>query len=425
MTYGETADGLRTALAALMGQHRVLYRLAPELETSSAGYVAGALQAYRRSALIWCREALMATAPAGDVAVRYHPDPLQMRHRLDFELESMEMTPPLSSLLDTRHHSQLLSTWQDLARAAASGELDFDHGVGRGSLTPQQCSLVLKDVGDIAQSIAVLDARYANVAGWTRLRQGKRLREAGAWLSETSQLLGLDDTVRQHGWRPRLERLENSDLQGVDAAIQSQHNLLIELGRVPNALNLRRVLHSQASASAEAAHLASVVAPSLAVTFTDRTHYYRDLLRASRNLGGLLGGGGQAALDSRLVSVHLERTTPGALDAVNLHRLSQLFEATDARLRTVAASGFAERLYFEAVHHPDLGEGLEVTDRLVSTRWQPVPSPDRATLLIAMQARKPTLASSTHPAPDETRETARSHERPTTRRHRPRPDRDR
>jgi hypothetical protein len=66
--YGETGDLMRTELAVLLRQHRILHRLggyagasADEMpEREAAGMV---IQQYRQTILSWCAEAVMAAKP--------------------------------------------------------------------------------------------------------------------------------------------------------------------------------------------------------------------------------------------------------------------------------------------------------------------------------------------------------------------------
>ena len=74
--------------------------------------------------------------------------------------------------------------------------------------------------------------------------------------------------------------------------LQAQHNMLVHLGKPPNALNLRRILDGQRIVSHEAARRAPEVAPELIEKWLQREQTYQALVDETRNLGGLVGDGG-------------------------------------------------------------------------------------------------------------------------------------
>jgi hypothetical protein len=96
-----------------------------------------------------------------------------------------------------------------------------------------------------------------------RLKEPTRLGRAA---EETSFLVvhdGRDLSVDVRGWRPAAGVIEGPALPGLAGAVQAQHNLLATLGRCPNVMNLRRLLHSQAGVSHKAAKHAATIAPDL------------------------------------------------------------------------------------------------------------------------------------------------------------------
>ena len=229
------------------------------------------IQRYRLAALTWCLEAVTAATP------KTEPSPWRSAHRprtsgIGSGPRWRHIGPGerMLDLLAVHHDNQLLDAWQRLARAAALGEHDFGAGVNRGGLTAEQANVVLKDAADVARGLVVLDRRYDNVPGMGAAQAARPPRPS-------SRGDGIPCRPGRSGPQRRGTRLastpgriEGPALPGVAGAVQAQHNLLVELGRLPNALNLRRVLHSQAQVSHEAARHAGLAAPDLVERFSER-----------------------------------------------------------------------------------------------------------------------------------------------------------
>lgn len=281
MTYGENSQELRDSMAWLLGRHRILQQLGgpgqntgqawtDDTERERMGQI---IQRYRLATLTWCLQAVTAVTPKIDLSDTSHltQDPVQqLRYRLRDAVTTVGHGERLIDLLATRHSNQLMGAWQRTARAAALGEHDFTDGVNFGHLTSEQSRTVLKDAADLTRALVILDRRYDNVPGWQHLKEATRLGRAAAVTSALADYDGRDLSVDARGWRPLPGIIEGPALPGVAGAAQAQHNMLVHLSRIPNALNLRRVLHSQALASHEAAKHAAAVAPDLVDRFTAR-----------------------------------------------------------------------------------------------------------------------------------------------------------
>jgi hypothetical protein len=279
----------------------------------------------------------------------------------------------LTELLGVHHDNRLLHTWQRLARAAAMGEHDFGAGVDFGRLTSEQANTVLKDVADLTRGLVLLDQRYSNVPGWVHLKQPATLDRAAEATSILARESGLDATVDVGGWGPPAGRLDGPALPGVAGAVQAQHNLQVELGRFPTALNLRRVLHSQAHVSHEAAKHAASAAPDLVERFSARASLYQELVRVSRNVGGLIGGGGEAVVESQNAAVRLQRVDKASPNTRELlHNLDRIMSRVDARITTTVERGFSEKLYFVPVNLPRLMDEQVNGLHAARQRWVPV-----------------------------------------------------
>ena len=272
------------------------------------------IQRYRLATLTWCLQAVTATTPKTESSPASQRPAEKLRSHLASEIEAIGPGERLLDLLAVHHDNHLLDAWQSLARAAALGEHDFGAGVNLGGLAPEQANAVLKDAADVTRGLVVLDRRYGNVPGWMHLRQPARLDRA----AEATSLLaagqsGLDPASPSEAGALLPGGSKDRPLPGIAGAVQAQHNMLVELGRFPNALNLRRVLLSQAQASHEAARHAKAAAPDLVERFSERVRLYRDLVAASRDVGGLVGGGGQAVVDSQNAVARLQRAELAAL----------------------------------------------------------------------------------------------------------------
>lgn len=419
MTYGENSRQMRESMASLLRWHRILQRLGgpgshtiPVTTTPAERERMGQIiQRYRLAALTWCGQAVTAVTPRTHVPRRTswaHAPAEELRTRLEAAATVLGHGERLSDLLALHHDNHLLDAWQSVARAAALGEHDFAAGVNRGSLTPEQSRTVLKDAADLTRGLVILDRRYKNVPGWQLLKAPGRLNRAAEAVSFTAAEERRDIAVDVRGWRPPAGLVDGPALPGLAGAVQAQHNTLVHLGQLPNALNLRRVLHSQAQVSQEAAKRAATAAPELLAGFSRRALLYRDLVAASRDLGGLVGGGSSAVVESQNAAARLHRCHPSRGDAGGpLRDLHRLFTRTDARLAATIEQGVDERHYVVAVKHPRLAPEAVSGVHAAGERWTPVTSPGQSPLLgmVRERLRPPPQVPLTSEAGDEGRKT--------------------
>ena len=392
MTYGENAGVIRDELTILLSYHRIQQRLGgpgnhsvPESTTMAERAEMGRIiQRYRHAALTWCRQATEAVNPKTNVhwrARRRSPEE-ELRYRLAQTVAAEAGGPPLMDLLGMRHDFELVTRWQHLARAAALGEHDFGAGVNRGGLWPEQSRVVAKDAADVIRGLVILDRRYDNVPGWIGLPGAASLDRAAESVAELLREEPRDCSVDAHGWRPAPVLITGPAAPGVSGAVQAQHNLLVHLAAVPNALNLRRLLHAQARISSDAAQLATQNAPELVSSFGERADVYRTLVEQSRDVGGVAGGGGPAVAESQNALTRLRHASHDDPDqAESLHEIRRLFICTDARLLATIERGFHEKLYFVPVNVPRITNQKIDGVFQARQRWMPVTSPTQTDLL--------------------------------------------
>lgn len=385
MTYGENSHQLRVELASLLHQHRIQHRLgapgahpvpAPTslVERRQLGQL---VQRYRQSALVWCYQAVTVADATIALAVTNEQDRLgpavTLRDRLARSMELSTATLPTGEDLSASQDFPLMESWRAVAKAAALGGHDFPGLMDRERLSIPQRLVVLRDVADVTRALVVLDARYKNIPGWTPIRERGRLSRAAISCAAFTEAGELDYSVDQKGWRSPPATIDGGPLPGIGGVIQAQHNMLVHLARLPNALNLRRILNGQRIVCHEAARCASNLAPDLAVRWLEREETYERLGREMRNVGGQVGDGGKAAAEAANAVGRLRHLRAHELtDAGGLLDLDKVFVRTDARLAAVIEQGAAERLYFTSVRVPRL---IEHSGRLVAPgreRYAPI-----------------------------------------------------
>ena len=164
--------------------------------------------------------------------------------------------------------------------------------------------------------------------------------------------------------------------------------MLVDLARFPTALNLRRILRSQADLAHETARHATSAAPELVERLLDREHAYKLLQKSSRNLGGLVGNGGVAAAESQNAEARIKRLPMSEVeDAPALHELAKLFHGADARIASTIERGLDEKLYFVSVKHPLLGDQEVQGVVQQRARWIAATSPRQTDLLPLVRER--------------------------------------
>ena len=352
MTYGDTTSELRQVMTELLRRHRILQPLGgpgihtvPESTTLEERREMGTqIQRFRHATLLWCHQAVGAVAPKfapPGTSSRPRGPAEELRRRLGQTIDSMTVALPGIEELTTPHPNALVETWRQAARASVLGEHDFPAGVDHTRLDASQSRAVLQDAADVVRGLVVLDRRYSNVPGWEFLKNPGRLGQAAEVCSVFAALEERDYAVDRRGWRPPPATIPGPALPGIAGVVQAQQNMLVALSSVPTALNLRRIVRSQAEVAHEAARHAASAAPELVERFLDREYTYKLLQQASRNLGGLIGNGGVAAAESRNAELRLKHLPISELeDAAALHELAKLFTGTDARIaaRSSAAS---------------------------------------------------------------------------------------
>ncbi|QIK66404.1 hypothetical protein G7072_08570 [Nocardioides sp. HDW12B] len=386
-------------MASLLRWHRIQQRLGgpgshtvPVTTTPAERERMGQIiQRYRLAALTWCSQAVTAVTPRAEWSRTTGPARTpaeELRTHLDTAITALGHGERLSDLLAVHHDNHLLDSWQWVARAAALGEHDFASGVNRDSLTPEQARTVLKDAADLTQGLVILDSRYKNVPAWQHLNQPVRLGRAAEAVSLTADQNGYDTTVDTRGWRPPAGLINGPALPGLAGAVQAQHNTLVHLSALPNALNLRRILHSQARVTQEAAKHAATATPDLFQEFSHRAVLYRNMVTASRDLRGLIGAGGHAVVESQNAATRLQRVHPmlgaGRKPLEDLHRL---FKRTDARIAATVERGIHEKLYLASASHDQLAEDPIRGIHPARREWKPVTSPVQTPLLRLVRER--------------------------------------
>lgn len=403
--YGTNGRQLREELTTLLRQHRIQQRLGgpgsqsiPVTTTPEQREELGQLiQRYRYAALAWCLHAVVAADPRPGLDGSSSRGPAEeLRFRLTRSINMSNAGMPSLDDLSKPQDFALVESWRQVARAAVLGEHDFPGLMDQGRLSHAECMTVLKDAAEVTRGLVVLDKRYDNIPGWAPIRERARLDRASEALAAFARDVEPDYSVDQKGWRPPSATIDGGPLPGIGGVLQAEHNMLVHLGQFPNALNLRRVMDGQRILSHEGARRAPNVAPELIERWLEREQTYKRLIDETRDVGGLIGDGGLAAVEAanavgRLRCVHVDQiTTPEPL-----HDLDKLFTRTDARLAAIIEQGVSERLYFVSAKAPRIVDG---TGQLVSPareHYVPINSPVHTDLLTIArhQLRPPPVAS--------------------------------
>ena len=300
----------------------------------------------------------------------------------------------------------MVESWRQVARAAVLGEHDFSGHMDHGRLSTAQCMTVLKDAAEVARAFVVLDKRYERIPGWIPIRERGRLDHAAGVCGVFAGYNAPDYSVDHKGWRPPPATIDGGPLPGIGGVLQAEHNMLVHLSSFPNALNLRRIMDGQRILSHEAARRAPSVAPELIKKWLDREQTYKKLIDETRDVGGLVGGGGPAAAEAanavgRLRHVHIDKVT----SPEPLRDLDKLFTRADARLASIIEQGVAERLYFASVKVPRIVDSSGKLVSPVRERYVPISAPINADLLAISRhvLRPPPAMSAAPPGAQESR----------------------
>lgn len=362
--YAENGGQLRAELSTLLRQHRVQQRLGgagshtiPETTTTDERRLLGEqIGRYRHSALLWCLQAVRAANPRMNLqgtSTRTRGPVEELRHRLDVAIADSSGLPALEELT-TEQPFAMVESWRRVARASALGEHDFDAGLGYGRLSEAQCRTLLKDAADAARALVGLDRRYSNIPGWQSLKDGGWLGRAAETCATFAGYDEPDYTIDLRGWQSRRTLVEGPGLPGLTGVLQAQHNLLVHLGEFPDAKSLRLVLDSQRIVSRDA----STFDPPAATVWTRRASTYLRLIRATHDIGGMVGNGGHAAGEAALAASRVDQFARAVqagtetADSGTLRHLARLGREIDDRITQVIQQGARERIYFTRVPLP-------------------------------------------------------------------------
>lgn len=128
--------------------------------------------------------------------------------------------------------------------------------------------------------------------------------------------------------------------------------MLVHLGKLPNALNLRRVKDSQRVLANEAAAAGLKLLPHSLRSGSSGTAL-SELICETRNIGGLVGGGGLAAADPPPPSAVSGRCTSTRSPALSRRETStSSSRPTDAWIMAIIEQGVEGRLYFVGAKVP-------------------------------------------------------------------------
>ncbi|MEX1907168.1 hypothetical protein L6241_02520 [Janibacter sp. Y6] len=174
--YGENGAQMRTELAALLRQHRIMRRLAEDssVERAAAGQQ---ILRFRQTVLVWCAQAIGVARPLTFPNVPQKPaDPFraasdhgaavaELARALEAAPDQATTLPASSQEFTTPSANSVIEHWRLAARAAALAEHDTapDQAI---HLTAAQARTIAGDVAAISQALVVLDRRYQNTPGW-------------------------------------------------------------------------------------------------------------------------------------------------------------------------------------------------------------------------------------------------------------------
>lgn len=366
MTYGDVASRLRETMIWLLERRRITQQLGgpgsfrvPVTTTEDDRLAMGEeIQRYRAAVLTYCVEAVRAVTPTADLdgKDRLRDPAVALRYQLEVAHTGTPTDLELASMMMKRQSFELVSRWQDAARIAIEGEREIA-ALRRQPVSREQQAQVLKDAANLVRGLLVLDIRYKNVPGWQFLKQKGRLLTAANAVSEGLETTDLDASVDHLGWRPTPGIIEGPGLPGLGGVLQAQHNVAVALSHFPSAFHLRHVLIAQADLSQQSARLAQTADSPRAASFQERAALYRDLLVASRPLGGQLGSGQVAAVESANAA---RRMASGPADGEDvdqaLAKLRHLNSRVDVKIAAAVEHGLHNKLYFVAIKLPAMGQ---------------------------------------------------------------------
>lgn len=407
--YGDNGARMRTELAALLRQHRVLHRLGSD-STNQRADTGRQIQRYRQSLVTWCAQAIHAATPLAFANIPDKPaDPFratsdhgaairELDRALTHARDHTASRPATTTELTTTSHNEVVEHWRLAARAAALAEHDTapDQAV---HLTASQARTIAGDVAAITQALVVLDRRYRNVPDWIPLIRPDRL----GWASLATALdvsLGQPDySVDQTGWRPRTKPIPGPGKPGALGVLQAEHNILVTLRSFPNAMNLRLIVDSQRLLTTALSPYAQRIDPDLADRWRARAATYTQLQRDLRNIGGHLGDGAAATAEAaNAVSRMKSLPADAILEPRILGGFQALFARLDARITDILETGVERRVFVQRVTLPRLVSSDGHLVQPVRERFFPVAqATDLAAIRTARQLRPAAETQSSSP----------------------------
>lgn len=378
--YGETGDLMRSELAALLRQHRILHRLgdhSPEAaETRRSRETAGmVIQQYRQTILSWCSDAVLAAKPLVFSATLPAPaNPFKTSNKAGTAVGELarglhrardaSTTPrATAALLSTVTDNAVVEHWRHAARAAALAEHDTN-GITGQQLTSPQAEALIGDIAAVTQALVVLDQRYRNIPGWETLKDPGRLGWAALATALDVSLGQPDYSVDNTGWRPRTHELRIGPQKGILGVLQAEHDLLVRLKAFPTAMNLRLIVGSQQRLSQRLATMVERTDTGRGEMWQARAASYSILKRQLRNVGGRIGNGGPAVAQASTAVARL-RALPA--DTIIEPRVATgfqtLFDGIDQRIFEIIDTGIDRGDYLQRLQVPRL---VTDTGRLVA-----------------------------------------------------------
>jgi hypothetical protein len=412
--YGENGAAMRTELAVLLRQHRVLHRLGePDTPERSAHSVI-AMQ-YRQSIVLWCSQAMHQTAPM--LFSNLPPRPAnpfrapegrttgagELSRAIDHARSQSSHQPANSALLSRQSDNPVIERWRHAARAAVLAEHDTGGDTAARFSAPQAQTLAA-DVAAIMQALIVLDQRYRNAPGWEPLAQPTRLGWAALATAMDVGLGQPDYSIDQIGWRPKTKVIDGPARPGILGVLQAEHNLVVRLKSFPNPMNLRRIVDSQKLLSQYLAPYAARFDETLAERWTERSATYALIQQQLRDIGGRIGRGEVAAAEGANAVSRL-RALPG--DAIVEPRIlagfELLFHRLDRRVAAVIEDGVSRAVFVQRVTVPRVAAGTGQLVQPIRERFMPVTSAADLDVVRTVRARLRVPAQETTRGPGASR----------------------
>ncbi|MFS0703261.1 hypothetical protein AB6N23_01940 [Cellulomonas sp. 179-A 9B4 NHS] len=370
MTYAQTATALRTALSDLLVDADVPRARTQRPLTAEESRL---VQAYRASVLTWINRTTQAVVP-DDVAradVRWGPARHFADHLNRIAVATTTLTPAASTLdLGTMNPNPTVESWRQAAVAATIGlDREFDAVARLPQLHPRtpgrpditgtspgrnyaERLRVVDDNAALTNALILLDVRIGGRPGWHRLGGARNL--SGRREVSTDGLLNalelcrrwtrahdLPTTVDERGHRAAPEVTPGPVRPGMPGVLAALRNTAARLDARPNGEAMRLLVRSQAALTHDLARITGDD-PALGT----RRARYRQLVEATTNLGGKLGGPALALLDSeqaRALLVDVTAVTPAERD-----QALDVLHAIDHKIATHVRAGATDATYLVA-----------------------------------------------------------------------------